>query len=467
MGCQVAKAALPTPAQGHGKTLLQSSKKQLADGHHSEKWAQEERHMQEPQDHWKLEEEKQDASPPQGLVGRLREDAECDDVQIAGEEDSLTSHPVRKLSMSADSWARPASTSAGGRSVHSSSFSTPTASARSSLSRATRTSWARGHVQEEGASPQAMTPSALTARRLVTEQCLPEATPRVQCPETLYLVAPLRPALQGTYCRVPEIVANSEPIWRQQEGEGWLFSCSTGFWMVGDHRDKVERNLAQLRTMDRHYAKLPHECHKWMYGEDSRNWVSDSEGPVILTSDRERALLMVQKQGEQSERRILEAHRRAEAAPDNFWLAAPPKPNLQGEYRKVPDRMYDDMPVWRQVNGVGLLLSTAGHWVVLPSEHVDDVRAKTQIRSSVMHGGGLPHEVTMWKYSSQANRGWATDYVRAICISRDSSIAQRSQANYMCIGEDFGEGVVESNDEELHSTECDEEGAGGIERSVI
>jgi len=105
---------------------------------------------------------------------------------------------------------------------------------------------------------------------------------------------------------------------------------------------------------------------------------------------------------------------------------------LQGEYRKVPGWMEDDMPVWRQVHGEGTLMSTSGHWVICEC-FVDDVRKKAQIRSSVPHGGQWPEQASMWKYSNTntTTRGLTTDYVRAICVSTDRLVAERSQANYM------------------------------------
>lgn len=413
-----------------------------------------------------------------------RPTADADGVEVLFDEEHADDSPTARkhevdrkpsLAPSMDSTVHKSNGSNGARSnsaYSSSSFnvsvSNTPASARSSLSRQTRTSWAMGHVQEEGCSPLA-TPSALTARRLVTDQLLPDATPRIQCPDTLWLVAPHRPALQGMYCRLPDALANGEPIWQQADGEGWLFSCSTGFWMVADHRDKVERNLAQLRTVDRHYAKLPHECYRWMYGEDSRNWVTDGEQMVFITPDRERALIMVKHQGEQAAGRVAEAARRAQLATESLWLAAPPKPFLQGEYRKVPGWMEDDMPVWRQVHGEGCLLSNSNHWVVCEC-NADDVRKRAQIRSSVPHGGQWPEEVSMWKYSN-AMRGWTTDYVRAICLSTDRMAAERSQANYMYMQGDEEMDIDEELEAVLGSTasladsmSVDEEvGTGGID----
>lgn len=314
-----------------------------------------------------------------------------------------------------------ASTSGGPRSnlARSQSGSLTPASTRSNQSCVTRTSWAAGQVQE--ASPMA-------SPRLVAE--LPAATPRVTIPLRLWLVAPERPSLQGAYARLPDIVANGEAIWRQLSGDGWLFSCTSGFWMVADHRDKVERNLAQLRTVDRHYEKLPHECTRWMYGDDSRQWTADASSLVLLTPDRECAEHRIRQQEQRVLAREAQACRRAACAPGALWLAAPPRPFLQGEYCKVQGRLERGQPVWRQVGGEGWMLASASgdHWIIA-TEEPGAQAGMPQIRSSVSHGGKWPHEVEGWKYAN-GNGGWATDYVRAIRVSTNDRIAVSAQANY-------------------------------------
>mmetsp|Transcript_102196 Transcript_102196/g.284641 ORF Transcript_102196/g.284641 Transcript_102196/m.284641 type:complete len:484 (-) Transcript_102196:91-1542(-) len=456
MGCQAHKAALPEEVKAppssaesrdarHAKTLLTGPKRTPSEvaGAGAAKCTEEGRLQT-------LVRPRTGAAETAGVTGacpRPREDAERAEAQPIEEEEerheeSPASHSEdRKPSLapsSTDSISRKTSTSVGIRSTSAhSSFSAATsntpASARTSLSQRSRASWAMGHVQEETDSPT--TSGAQTARRLITDQCLPEATPRVHCPEALWLVLPHRAHLQGQYCLMPGAVANGEPLWRQADGPGWLFSCSTGFWMVADGRDKVERNLGQLRTIDRHYAKLPHECHRWMYGEDSRNWVTETDGLTLVTADQDRALSMVHRQQEEAAGQVAAAFRRAASAPDTIWLAAPPKPFLQGEYRKATghDSLHNDLPVWRQVNGSGCLASSSGHWVIY-ADNPEDVRSRPQIRSSVPHGGALPQEVSMWKYTNGTG-GWATDYVRAVCASTDSSVAERSQANYLYLAE--------------------------------
>mmetsp|Transcript_69723 Transcript_69723/g.204064 ORF Transcript_69723/g.204064 Transcript_69723/m.204064 type:complete len:467 (-) Transcript_69723:39-1439(-) len=466
MGCQAHKAHAPSetakaPAQANG-TLLTGPKAHFAraggkDGQLSGR---------------KGPHGAGEAFPPprpasaEGEAGRAAEEHQDDTPTGDGQQDrKFTTAPSMDSSLHKSSLSG-ATRSASAYSSFNMSMSTTPASARTSESRQTRTSWAMGHVQEESGSPMA-TPSALTARRLVTEQALPEVTPRVHCPDSLWLVAPSRPHLQGVYCRLPDALANGEPIWRQADGEGWLFSCSTGFWMVADAREKVERNLAQLRTVDRHYAKLPHECPRWMYGEDSRTWVTDSEQLVFITPDRERALFAVKYQGEMAAGRAAEAARRALTAPESLWLAAPPKPFLQGEYRKVEGWMEDDMPVWRHVTGEGCLMSSSNHWVICEGI-VEDVRRRAQIRSSQPHNDQWPEEVNMWKYSNPM-RGWTTDYVRAICMSTDRSAAERSQANYMYVQEDDALDIdlkVDFDDQKEEAEE-DQLSERGCHRSMI
>mmetsp|Transcript_86967 Transcript_86967/g.246576 ORF Transcript_86967/g.246576 Transcript_86967/m.246576 type:complete len:433 (-) Transcript_86967:557-1855(-) len=422
MGCQANKAALPEGArEPPGRTLLAGARQARAGA----KGDAARGSGLEPRG---------EAAVPRASDGQresplepLPEDGKSDwhKEALAAGTDQIQRSPTRgrkpSLAPSTGSAVGSSSTSPGLRSNSAMSISTTITpvSRESCQSQRTRTSGASGQLQE--ANPEA-TP------RLETE--LPAATPRVESPAGLWVVAPGRPALQGEYGRVLGVIANGEAIWRQLAGDGILFSCTAGFWMIADDRDKIERNLGQLRTVDRHLAKLPHECTRWMYGDDSRSWAVDAEGTTLVTANRELAEQRMQQNAQRAALRVAQASRRAARAPDKLWVAAPPRPALQGEYAKVQGHLENDAAVWKQVHGQGLLLDSGGRWALFTDE-LDVASGRAQIRTAAPHSGKPPHQLAIWKYVNSDGR-WTSDYVRAIRVVVDSSLVAHIQANYAC-----------------------------------
>jgi len=258
-----------------------------------------------------------------------------------------------------------------------------------------------------------------------------QATPHVHCPERLWVITPSKPELQGEYAQLLGWVANGEPIWRHVSGHSCLFSCTAGRWMVTDHYSKIEMNQGQVRTVDPHYEKLPHQCSRWMYGESS-NWIADAQGLTTVIADKASAQRRLQQQEQQSSGKKQHASLRAVQAPTTLWLAAPPKPALQGEYCRVQDRVENGQPVWRHVQGNGWLFSSASkHWMFCSKEPGAD-KNPGQLKSAMPHQGKWPQDVKEWKYARSSGGAWASDSVKQVQVSTDAALARAALKNYVC-----------------------------------
>jgi len=256
-------------------------------------------------------------------------------------------------------------------------------------------------------------------------------------PERLWVIAPMRRALQGEYVQFPAWVVNGEPIWRHTSSHACLFSCTARRWTITDHYSNVEADRGQVRTADPHYQKFPHECSRWTYAMGS-DWTADAQGRILVTPDQAVAQKRMKKQEHQSSGRAQRASMHAEQAPCTLWVAAPPRPALQGEYRRVEGRMECGQPVWRRAEGAGWLFSVAGgHWVVGGNDPGGG-RSRPQLKTSAPHGGQLPHQVRGWKYARDGTGDWATDSVGAIQVSTDARLARAVLRNYNCGGAEAG-----------------------------
>lgn len=319
--------------------------------------------------------------------------------------------------------------SANGKLKHTKSFQSQstTPSTDSGPSQA-RTPKAVGHVQGPGLSFGEELANDRDATATLQQPC-DRAQDAPACPERLWLVSPLKPALQGEYVRLPAWFANGEPIWRHASGSAFLFSSSTGRWTVTDHHSKIEADQGEIRSADKHYHKRPHECSRWMCSCGS-GWAVDDTGATLVTSHRAAAQQQMRQQERKNTGSKQKASLRAVLAPETLWVAVPPRPALQGEYRRVEGRMEHCQPVWRRIQGDGWLFSSAGgHWLVCSGEP-GAKKNPAQLRSSATHSGKWPQEVKGWKYARSGTFEWVTDSVRAIQVSADPSTTRAALKNY-------------------------------------
>jgi len=247
-----------------------------------------------------------------------------------------------------------------------------------------------------------------------------QAGPLGIAPERLWVVAPPKPALQGEYRKTEDRLHNGEPIWQQVFGEGRLLSSSSGRWLICESGAKADKDVAQIKSADPHIGKAPNEVSKWAFvcRDESRNWVADMRGLIRVMRDQRAAEWCFMRQEE-------EAAKSTARAPEKLWVAVPPRPFLQGEYRKVDGRLVNFRPVWKQISGSGWLF---GSWNGVSWMICDD--------EAKLGGTGLPdiqtsdpNEPGLWKHRN-LNGGWVMDSIGWIRVSTDRRTLDGLLANY-------------------------------------
>lgn len=251
--------------------------------------------------------------------------------------------------------------------------------------------------------------------------------------DSIWVLAPCKPAVEGQYDRVDGQLVNGDAVWRQVEGDGWLFCSFDGRWTVSDGPQEVDRDVGLLRTADPHYSKLPHECSRWMYREELGTWASDNDGQVLVTNVRARVERRLQRRTERSTRLALAAQRRAAKAPRTLWVVAPPRPALQGTYNMEDSEHMNGYPVWKQQGGKGYLFSSEKDQWIISGDAPNRIRQKSQmqLRTSSTHAGKMPNEVTSWKYT-ESGGVWIADVTKSIRVFADKEAAAFVLANYDC-----------------------------------
>lgn len=247
-----------------------------------------------------------------------------------------------------------------------------------------------------------------------------QAGPLGTAPERLWVVAPPRPNSQGEYRKTEDLLHNGEPIWQQVLGEGRLFSNSSGRWLICESGAKADKDLAQIKSADPHIGKPPNEVSKWAFAcrDGSSNWVADMRGLIRVMRDQRAAEWCFMRQEE-------DAVKRTARAPEKLWVAAPPRPFLQGEYRKVDGRVVNFRPVWKQVNGSGWLFGSWNGvcWMICDDEAKLGSVGPADIQTSD------PNEPGLWKHRN-SNGGWAMDSIGWIRVSTDRRTLDGLLANY-------------------------------------
>lgn len=83
---------------------------------------------------------------------------------------------------------------------------------------------------------------------------------------------------EGEYGLLEGFMANDYPVWRQYNGEHWLFSSVDGMLLIGGSEEAAvnfQCREAEIASTDIHAGKLPYEMMAWQW-DDGENWIKDS-----------------------------------------------------------------------------------------------------------------------------------------------------------------------------------------------
>lgn len=271
----------------------------------------------------------------------------------------------------------------------------------------------------------------------------------------LWLRCPEKEFLGGTYTIVEGRVQNRLPVWRQDGGNGLLFSNGTGQWAVSPSESGVKKGKAPLRSQQKHHESPPHTMQMWEVYDDGAwicspgtrvvNSAHQDEAPKIsmggeasapsvvagatATACAERAPVDVTSQRANvwstdpffcgagyrgASRSVASASNTVEAAPQPdeapapitpparpaadgaLWLFSDEKRFLNGPYSKIEARVINASPVWQQAAGSGLLYrGKAGRWIVSTCES-NVSKNKGPIRSKSLEAT-VPFVVESWQ----------------------------------------------------------------------
>jgi len=199
-------------------------------------------------------------------------------------------------------------------------------------------------------------------------------TAKFHRPDSLRIVSPNgQDRCAGEYVMVPGEAANGQPVWKQKGGRCWLYSGSTGAWIVGGN-DAKEKNFDCSRGVM--YSKKPHGGvmpdkvgGAWLrlggtkFHEDSAITVSVKPSPLYVISPN-------------GQRRCA------------------------GEYVPVADKTVNGQPLWEHVGGKCWLYSGPnGMWIVGGSDARERNFQCTRgvIYCKTTHSGLMPeHMVGPW-----------------------------------------------------------------------
>jgi hypothetical protein len=105
---------------------------------------------------------------------------------------------------------------------------------------------------------------------------------------TLHIDAPEMSICSGFYRVVPDKMPNGLPLWKQEDGDHFVFSGTGGRWFVGD--DEEERlgfrcNAGVIVSRNENNGRMPHEIGigAWQLF-DGDNWVDDRSIQVIAAT---------------------------------------------------------------------------------------------------------------------------------------------------------------------------------------
>ncbi|CAJ1440027.1 unnamed protein product [Effrenium voratum] len=142
-------------------------------------------------------------------------------------------------------------------------------------------------------------------------------------PVQLWLVAPLRGAVQGEYVLQRGRDNSGQPLWRQLKGPSWLFKAPDGHWRFASSDLELVDHVGHIQSAQPEGNKLPNQVALWQHYDGSA-WYDDNS--VSVTTRRS----------------DFDASAPAQAASQvensSLWLVSPRHGVLQGEYRKQDGR---------------------------------------------------------------------------------------------------------------------------------
>lgn len=107
-------------------------------------------------------------------------------------------------------------------------------------------------------------------------------------PQAFTLTSPgAHSALAGKYHIVAGQTSNSQPLWRQDGGSGWLYADSFGFWRFTDDEAKISEAGSVIQSADiLAPSQWPHEIKEWKRdgggcgcdgGDNKAEWELDTQ----------------------------------------------------------------------------------------------------------------------------------------------------------------------------------------------
>lgn len=158
-------------------------------------------------------------------------------------------------------------------------------------------------------------------------------------PHSLRIVSPNgQERCAGEYVLVAGEAANGQPVWKQKSGRCWLYTGSTGAWIVGGN-DAREKNFDCSRGVI--YSKHPHGGR--MPDKVGSVWLrlggdKFTEDSAIMVSVKPSPLYVLSPNGQQ---------------------------RCAGEYVPVADKLVNGQPLWEHIGGKCWLYSGPnGMWII-------------------------------------------------------------------------------------------------------
>eukprot|EP00929_Paragymnodinium_shiwhaense_P030636 TRINITY_DN17326_c0_g1_i10.p1 TRINITY_DN17326_c0_g1~~TRINITY_DN17326_c0_g1_i10.p1 ORF type:complete len:1169 (-),score=218.81 TRINITY_DN17326_c0_g1_i10:642-4148(-) len=200
-----------------------------------------------------------------------------------------------------------------------------------------------------------------------------------QVPEALYVTA-LRttvcPLFCGEYVLIMGHKPNAYPLWKQLTGGHWLYSGTSGRWLLGDEHELGAAFLCDsglLSTSDKHRGVMPHDIAphggSWQRFSPDGWWVDASVQITLQPQVPEIVLL-------------------TDSASDTSVA-----------YHLVKGEEVNGFPAWRRVDeeDAWLFSSPGGKWLCGDAQDCKEgFTAEKAYIASAEHNGCMPHEIDNW-----------------------------------------------------------------------
>jgi len=200
---------------------------------------------------------------------------------------------------------------------------------------------------------------------------------------------PTQPQVTGKYSMLDR-TENGQPVWRQDDGPGWLYLSNMNIWWVTPHEECVGKTGGIIGGIEVYNGTMPQDWEQWQrYDFDSQTFIKDFA--IVFSADENMGRTWeAEKEKWQNDRAATLMDRLELRAPEGFA-------KILGPYERVTARNHNSQPVWRQSNGPGWLYGDCfGHWHVADDESKLEFGIPT-IKSTKMAAPFLwPHEVTEW-----------------------------------------------------------------------